>query len=118
MFFISNAYAQQAGSAQGGSPITSLIILVAIFAFMYFFMIAPQRKRMKEHRELVAGLKKGDEVITSSGIMGRIVGIDEQAVDLEISKSVVVRFNRHFIGQVLPKGSLKTELKSSEKEPE
>lgn len=111
--FIQPAYAQEVAAApSAGSPMASMLMIIVMFVVMYFLMIAPQRKRMKEHKALISALKKGDEVMTSSGIMGRIVALDEQAIDLEIAKGTVVRFNRHFVGQVLPKGSLKGELKS------
>ena len=108
--FIQNAYAQEA--AAQASSIPSLIMMVGLFAIMWFFMIAPQRKRMKEHRAMVMALKKGDEVMTGGGMMGRIIGLDEQFIDLEIAKNTVVRFHRNFITQVLPKGFLKGELAS------
>ena len=108
--FIQNAYAQEAAPPGGG--MAQLVILVGLFAIMWFFMIAPQRKRMKEHRAMVMALKKGDEVMTGGGMMGRIVALDEQAIDLEIAKNTVVRFHRNFVTQVLPKGSLKGELSS------
>lgn len=110
--FIQNAYAQDAAAAPGGSMV-SLVMMVGLFAIMWFFMIAPQRKRMKEHRAMVMALKKGDEVMTGGGMMGRIVALDEQFIDLEIAKNTVVRFHRNFVTQVLPKGSLKGELSSA-----
>lgn len=107
--FIQNAYAQQAGAPAGGGMM-SLVMMIGLFAIMWFFMIAPQRKRMKEHRAMVAALKKGDEVMTGGGMMGRVIALDEQFIDLEIAKNTVVRFHRNFVTQVLPKGSLKGEL--------
>lgn len=109
--FIQNAYAQQAAGGQG-SGMVSLVMMVGLFAVMWFFMIAPQRKRMKEHRAMVTALKKGDEIMTGGGMMGRIVALDEQFIDLEVAKNTVVRFHRNFVTQVLPKGSLKGELSS------
>lgn len=107
--FIQNAYAQQAAAPAGGGMM-SLVMMIGLFAIMWFFMIAPQRKRMKEHRAMVAALKKGDEVMTGGGMMGRVIALDEQFIDLEIAKNTVVRFHRNFVTQVLPKGSLKGEL--------
>lgn len=109
--FIQNAYAQQA-AAPAGNGMMSLVMMIGLFAIMWFFMIAPQRKRMKEHRAMVAALKKGDEVMTGGGMMGRVVALDEQFIDLEIARNTTVRFHRNFVTQVLPKGSLKGELSS------
>ena len=76
-------------------------------------MIRPQQKRAKEHRAMIEALKRGDEVLTNGGLMGRIVALGDFAVDIEIAKGTVVRMQRPFIAQVLPKGSLKGELSSS-----
>lgn len=111
MFFIEQAYAQAApAQASAGGGMLQLAMMVGIFAIMWFFMIAPQRKRMKEHKAMVAALKKGDEVITGGGLMGRVVALDEYAIDLEIARNTVVRLQRQFVTQVLPKGSLKGNL--------
>ncbi|WP_072281569.1 preprotein translocase subunit YajC [Rappaport israeli] len=111
MLFIEQAYAQAApGQASAGGGMLQLVMMVGIFAIMWFFMIAPQRKRMKEHKAMVAALKKGDEVITGGGLMGRVVALDEYAIDLEIARNTVVRLQRQFVTQVLPKGSLKGNL--------
>lgn len=114
MFFIQQAHAQAAGAQQGSAGgMFNLVLMIAIFGVMWFLMIRPQQKRAKEQREMVAALKKGDEVMTNGGLMGRIVNLNEQAIDVEIAKNTVVRFQRNFVVQVLPKGSLKGELKST-----
>ncbi len=113
MFFIQQAHAQAAGAPQGGGAGFQLVLMVGIFGLMWFLMIRPQQKRAKEHRNMVAALKKGDEVMTNGGLMGRIIGLNEQAIDLEIAKGTVVRFQRQFVTQVLPKGSLKGELNTA-----
>ena len=74
----------------------------------YFLMIRPQMKRAKEHRELLAKLAKGDEVITSGGMAGRIDDIGESFVTVEIADSVSVKVQRGAITAVLPKGTLKS----------
>lgn len=103
---ISIAYAQQAG-AQQGSPISSIIMMVAIFAIFYFLMIRPQQKKQKELKNLIDNLKKGDEVLSAGGILGRIVGLDEHYVELEIAENTKIKMQRNSIVGVLPKGSLK-----------
>lgn len=116
MLFIAEAHAQQAAPQAAGGGMGSIVMMVVLFAIMYFLMIRPQQKRIKEHRALVAALKKGDEVITNGGLMGRIVALDEHAVDLEIAKNTVVRFQRAFVAAVLPKGSLKAELQEKKED--
>lgn len=113
MFFIQSAHAQAAGGApQQAGGMFNIVILIVMFAVMWFLMIRPQQKRAKEQRAMIAALKKGDEVMTNGGLMGRIINLDEQAIDLEIAKGTTVRFQRNFVVQVLPKGSLKAELGS------
>lgn len=114
MFFIQSAYAQAAGAAPaGGAGAFNLVLMVGIFAVMWFLMIRPQQKRAKEHRAMLSALKRGDEVLTNGGLMGRVIALNEQAIDLEIAKGTVVRMQRPFVAQVLPKGSLKAELVSA-----
>ena len=74
-----------------GSPMSTLIFFAAIFAIMYFLMIRPQQKQLREHRQLLAGLKKGDEVVTQGGLLGRIYAIADKVVTLEIANGVRVR---------------------------
>ena len=112
MLFIQDAYAQAAPAPQGAG-MNTIIMMIVVFGAMWFFMIRPQQKKMKEHQLLVSSLKKGDEVMTNSGLMGRIINLDNTAVDLEIAKNTVVRIQRGFIVQVLPKGSLKATLGSN-----
>lgn len=113
MFFIQPAYAQAAQPAPASGAF-NLILMIAIFAVMWFLMIRPQQKRAKEHRAMIDALKRGDEVLTNGGLMGRIVALGDFAVDIEIAKGTVVRMQRPFIAQVLPKGSLKGELTSTQ----
>ena len=104
---ISPAAAQAAGQA-APSPLPSLLLMGAVFVGMYFLMIRPQMKRAKEHRELVAKLQKGDEVITSGGIAGRIDGLDDNFVSVEIADKVSIKVQRGAVTAVLPKGTLKS----------
>jgi len=104
--FISDAYAQ-AAAAPTSDPIISLLPLVFIFGLMYFMVIRPQMKKAKEHRGMVAALAKGDEVVTSGGIAGRIVELGDAFITLEIAANTLIKVQRHAIGSVLPKGTLK-----------
>ena len=112
MLFIQDAYAQQA-APQAGGGMTSIIMMVLLFGVMWFFMFRPQQKKMKEHQLLITNLKKGDEVMTNGGIMGRIIDLDNFAIDLEIAKNTIIRIQRGVVVQVLPKGSLKATLGSN-----
>jgi len=104
-FFISNAYAQDA-AASGG--LMSFLPLIVIFAVFYFMLIRPQMKRSKEHRNLVAGLTKGDEVVTNGGVLGRITDVSESFVTLEIADNTQVKLQRQAVANVMPKGTIKS----------
>ena len=104
---ISPAAAQTADGAQS-SPLAGLLLPLVFIGVMFFFMIRPQMKRAKEHRELIAKLAKGDEVITNGGIAGRVEEIGENFVTVEIADGVRVKLQRAAIVAVLPKGTLKS----------
>ena len=106
--FISSAHAQAAGQAPAGGEMFQILFLVGLFVLFYFIAIRPQRKRQKEHAEMVAALNKGDEVVTSSGILGRISALDDNYVVLTVSDKVELKFQRVHIHAVLPKGTLKS----------
>lgn len=80
----------QAGAPAGGGMM-QLALILGMFAIMYFIMIRPQQKQLKQHRELVSSLKKGDEVITQGGMIGRIQAVTEREVTLEIANGVRIR---------------------------
>ncbi len=107
--FSSNAVAAvgTAGPAQADGTF-SLVMIAAIFALFYFMLIRPQNKRAKEHRELVSKLKKGDEVITSGGLLAKVVSIDEQYIKASIADGVEIGLQRSAVSTVLPKGTLKS----------
>jgi preprotein translocase subunit YajC len=75
--------------AQGGT--TSIMLMVAMFAVFYFLLIRPQSKKAKEHQNMLSALQKGDEVVTGGGIIGKISGITDKVVTLEVSEKVRVR---------------------------
>ena len=102
-FLISDAWAQVGG--EGGSGFLSLLPLVIIFVLFYFLLIRPQQKRAKQHKEMVASVKKGDDVATNGGLVGRVVDLDDNFVTLEVAKGVNVKVQRPAIGQMIPKGS-------------
>ncbi|MDA0822887.1 MAG: preprotein translocase subunit YajC [Proteobacteria bacterium] len=105
-FFIANAYAQSAPAGQEPGMSGFLIMLIPIVV-LWFLMIRPQMKRQKEHSKMVAALAKGDEAVTTGGILGRITEVGDSFVKLEIAKSIEVKVQRHAIATVMPKGTIK-----------
>lgn len=103
---ISNAYAQAAAPATGGGY-EQILMMVAMFAVLYFVMVRPQMKRAKEHKALVEALAKGDEIVTQGGIAGRISKVGDSYVTVEIADNVEVQLQKTAVMLVLPKGSLK-----------
>ena len=83
-----------------------LIMIGIFFVIMYFMIIRPQNKRAKEHNKLIDSLTNGTEVVVSNGIMGKIVGIKDDTIDLEISKGVNIKVRKNSVSTVLPKGSI------------
>ncbi len=104
-FFISNAMAQDA--VGGGNPLMGFLPLVIIFVLFYFLLIRPQLKRDKAHREMISKLDKGDEVVSTGGMLGRIEAIDESFITLDVGNNVRIKIQRHAIASVMPKGTLK-----------
>ena len=82
-------------------------ILIGMFALMYILLIRPQQKRAKEHKKLLNELKKGDEVVTNGGVIGKVTSVDESFATLEISDGVIVKVQKQGINQKMPKGSAK-----------
>lgn len=107
-FLIATAHAQPQGG--GGEPggLMSFLPLILIFAVFYFLLIRPQMKRAKEHKNLVAGLDKGDEVVTNGGLLGRIVDLDDTFVTLELAENVQIKLQRQAVASVMPKGTFKS----------
>jgi len=101
------AHAQASPVAAQGGGMFQIILFGGFALLMYFMMIRPQMKRAKEHRELLAKLQKGDEVITSGGLAGRVAEIGDSFITLEVADGVQVKFQRVAIAIVLPRGSLK-----------
>ncbi|MBI4127064.1 MAG: preprotein translocase subunit YajC [Deltaproteobacteria bacterium] len=92
-------------AAPQGNIFTSMLPLVAIFAIFYFLMIRPQQKQQKKLREMLAALKKGDQVITRGGIYGTIAAITDNAVTLEIANNVSVKVSRDAVSGVVASAS-------------
>ncbi len=105
-FLISPAWAQAAGAPQG-SPLMTVLPLLLIFVVFYFLLIRPQSKRAKEHREMVAKLAAGDEVVTTGGLLGRLTEVGESFVTLQVSSGVSIQVQKFQIAQLVPKGTFK-----------
>jgi preprotein translocase subunit YajC len=82
--------------------------LIVLFALFYFLAIRPQRKRQKEHTDMISALKKGDEVAMSSGMLGRVTALDENYLTLGVSGGLELKFQRLHVNAILPKGTLKS----------
>ena len=109
--FISEAFAQAAPAAAADSPLGSLgsmLPFVLMFVVLYFVMIRPQMKRQKEAKAMIDALAKGDEVVTSGGMLGKIAKIGETYLTVEIANGVEIQVQRGAVVQVLPKGTLAT----------
>ena len=106
MFFISSAHAQTAAASEP-NPMISLLMFGGLFVFMYFLIIRPQRKRQKDHQALVGGLNKGDEVVMTSGMLGKITKLEGDYVVLEVSNNLELKFQKVAVHAVLPKGTIK-----------
>lgn len=107
-FFISDAMAEAAPAAQQPDVMSQLIFFIGIFVIFYFLLIRPQQKRAKEHRNLVAALAKGDEVVTNGGLVGKVTEVGDEYINLELADNIEVKLQRHSVVNVLPKGTLKT----------
>lgn len=113
IFEPSLAFAMGASGAEGqGNPITAFVPLIVMFAIFYFLLIRPQQKKAKQHREVLANLKKGDRVITAGGVYGRIHSLSDDVLTLEIADNVKIQANRNYIA-----GLAETELRPSSKDP-
>jgi len=104
---ISPAYAQATGVASQGDTLLTFLPMIAIFAVFYFLMIRPQQKKAKEARAMLDALEKGNEVVTSGGLVGRISKLADQYAVIEVAPNVEITVQRGAIAQLLPKGTIK-----------
>lgn len=103
--FASPAFAQTAGATGGATAFIQFVPLVAIFAIFYFLMIRPQQKRAKAHRDMVGAVKKGDEVVTGGGLIGKVLKVNESDVEIELSPTVKVRALKGTLSDVRTRGA-------------
>lgn len=105
-FFISNAAAEGA-AASAGAPMDMGIMLIIMVVIM-IVMMYPQMRRAKKHREMIGALGKGEEVVTSGGMLGRVSDISEDFLTIEIAEGTKIKVQKHAIVAVMPKGTIKT----------
>ncbi|MEM8569438.1 MAG: preprotein translocase subunit YajC [Pseudomonadota bacterium] len=101
--FATPAFAQAAGAQGAASGLISFVPILLIFLIMYFLMIRPQQKKVKEHKLMVEALRRGDQVVTSGGMIGKITKVTDGELEVEISPNVKVKVVRATITQVLSK---------------
>ena len=107
-FFISDAIADAgAAASQTADPLASLILPIGLVVLFYFFLIRPQSKRQKEHKRLVNELQKGEEILTSGGILGKVTNIKDDFITLEIAKDVSLKIQKSAVQTIMPKGTIK-----------
>lgn len=106
VMLISQAWAQGTGGG-GGLDFLGMLPIILMFVVLYFLMIRPQMKRAKEHKAMVEALQKGDEVVTSGGVVGRVAKLDESYVSLQVAANVEIMVQRPSVQVVLPKGTIK-----------
>ena len=99
--FATPAYAQAAG---GAGALTSFVPLILIFAIMYFLLIRPQQKKVKDHQKMVEALRRGDQVVTQGGLIGKVTKVlDDNKLEVEIAQGVKVQVVKSTVAQVLSK---------------
>ena len=104
--FVADAALAQAATGQSG--LLGFLPLIVIFVLFYFLLIRPQQKKQKEHRSMVDALAAGDEIVTGGGVLGKVTNVGDQFVTVEIADGVAIKVQKHTIGTVLPKGTVKS----------
>lgn len=101
--FVTPAYAQAAAAGGAAGGLLGFVPILLIFVIMYFLMIRPQQKKMKDHRAMVEALRRGDQVVTSGGMIGKVVKVADTEVEVELAPNVKVRVIKSTISQVMSK---------------
>lgn len=105
--FATPAYAQAVADGPAGgasSMLLQFLPLIALFVLFYFLMIRPQQRRMKQHQQMIAGVKRGDQVVLSSGMVGKVVRVEDKEVGVEIAQGVTVKVVKSMIAEVRLRG--------------
>lgn len=107
-FLIEDALAEGgAAAAQAPDLMSQLMVFGGIFLIFYLLFIRPQNKKMKEHREMISALAKGDEVVTNGGVLGKVVGLHDSFVTIEVAQDINLNVQRTAIAAIQPKGTIK-----------
>jgi preprotein translocase subunit YajC len=107
-FFIADAMAQSASPQ--GAGLGALLFPILLIVIFYFLLIRPQTKRAKEHKQMVEALKKGDEVVTTGGLLGRVTEVGENFMQLEVAEGIQLKVQKQAVGSLMPKGTAKGDL--------
>ncbi|MCL4171019.1 UNVERIFIED_CONTAM: hypothetical protein GTU68_027090 [Idotea baltica] len=83
-------------------------MMAIFFGIMYFMIIRPQKKRANEHKELIQSLSKGDEVVTGGGMIGKVIDLGDNFIELSVSENTTIKVQRQAIATVMPKGTMKS----------
>ena len=102
--FASPAYAQAAGASGGAAAFIQFVPLIAIFVIFYFLMIRPQQRRMKQHQQMITNLKRNDVVVLNSGVIGKVVRVEDKEIGVEIAQGVTVKVVKGMIAEVRVRG--------------
>jgi len=107
-FLISDALADAAPAAGlQGDPLASMILPIGLVVLFYFFLIRPQSKRHKEHKAMVESLQKGEEIVTTGGMLGKVTQVGDNFITLEISRDISIHVQKSAVQAVMPKGTIK-----------
>lgn len=106
--FETTAYAAGVGGIGGDSGLINILFLGGFVLIFYFLLIRPQSKRRKEHQALMSGLSKGDEIVTSGGMVGLVNKVEDDFVKVQVAPNVELRVQKSAVGATLPKGTLKS----------
>ncbi len=107
MSFVTQAFAATTPAPDAGflgGPIGSLLPIVLIFVIMYFLILRPQQQKQRQHREMIANVRRGDTIVTSGGLIGKVAKVDENEIQIEIAEETRVRIARGMISEVRAKG--------------
>lgn len=110
-FFISDALAQAAPAGAQEPGLAGLILPLAILAVFFFLFVVPQQRKAKEQKKMVESLAKGSEIVTTGGLLGRVVDLDDNFVQLELADNVIIHIQRHAVASLVPKGTYKARKK-------
>lgn len=107
-FFISDAWAQSPPAAPQDAGLMGFLPLIIIFVIFYFLLLRPQMKRAKEQRKMVEALSKNDEVVTTGGLLGKVIEVEDAFLILEVADGVRVKVQKNAVTALLPKGTVKS----------